>query len=177
MNSSNSMPSSPPEDASSEPGTAPSEDGLTELLIGLLKLCSMIGDPMKVGVCDPVGASTNEVKVVMALAGEGPLAGHDLVHITAMSAMNVSRAIAGAKARGWVEDFNDPENRRRRPVRLTAAGEGAYRQMQPMLHDVAESLLGKLTVRQRREMGHLTDLVLRRIAEWNAAQPQDQAGS
>lgn len=164
------MPASPPEDA-------PAEDGLTDLLISLLKLCSLIGDPMKVGVCDPFDASTNEVKVLMALAGEGPLAGHDLVHITAMSAMNVSRAIAGCKARGWVEDFNDPENRRRRPVRLTDEGEATYRQMQPMLHGVAQSLLGRLTVRQRREMGHLTDLVLRRIAEWNAAQPADQTGS
>lgn len=171
------MPASPPADASSEPTAAASEDGLTDLLISLLKLCSLIGDPMKVGVCDPFAASTNEVKVLMALAGEGPLAGHDLVHITAMSAMNVSRAIAGCKARGWVEDFNDPENRRRRPVRLTEDGEATYRRMQPMLHGVAESLLGKLTVRQRREMGHLTDLVLRRIAEWEAAQPQDQAGS
>lgn len=172
MNSTNSMSSSPSEDLA-----APSGDGLTELLIDLLKLCSMIGDPMKVGVCDPFDASTNEVKVLMALAGEGPLAGHDLVHITAMSPMNVSRAIAGCKTRGWVEDFNDPENRRRRPVRLTATGEVTYRQMQPMLHDVAQSLLGKLTLRQRREMGHLTGLVLRRIAEWNAAQPQDQADS
>lgn len=150
---------------------------MTELLISLLKMCSLIGDPMKVGVCDPAGASTNEVKLVMALAGEGPLAGHDLVHITALSAMNVSRAIAGCKARGWVEDCNDPENRRRRPVRLTAAGEGAYRQMQPLLHGVAESLLGKLTLRQRREMRHLTGLVLRRIAEWEAAQPRDQVDS
>jgi hypothetical protein len=49
--------------------------------------------------------------------------------------------------------------------------------MQPMLHGVAESLLGKLTVRQRREMDNLTSLVLRRIAEWDAAQPKDQAGS
>lgn len=153
------------------------EDDLTPLLISLLKLCSLIGDPMKVGVCDPFDASTSEVKVLMALAGEGPLAGHDLVHMTAMSPMNVSRAIAGCKSRGWVEDYNDPENRRRRPVRLTAEGEATYRQMQPMLHGVAESLLGKLTVRQRREMDNLTSLVLRRIAEWDAAQPKDQAGS
>lgn len=153
------------------------EDDLTPLLISLLKLCSLIGDPMKVGVCDPFDASTSEVKVLMALAGEGPLAGHDLVHMTAMSPMNVSRAIAGCKSRGWVEDYNDPENRRRRPVRLTAEGEATYRQMQPMLHGVAESLLGKLTVRQRREMDNLTTLVLRRIAEWDAAQPKDQAGS
>lgn len=153
------------------------EDDLTPLLISLLKLCSLIGDPMKVGVCDPFDASTSEVKVLMALAGEGPLAGHDLVHMTAMSPMNVSRAIAGCKSRGWVEDFNDPENRRRRPVRLTSEGEATYRQMQPMLHGVAESLLGKLTVRQRREMDNLTSLVLRRIAEWDAAQPKDQAGS
>jgi len=149
-----------------------SDDTLTDLLIQLLKLSALVGGPMKEGVCDPFGASTQEVKVVMALAGEGPLAGHDLVHITAATPMNVSRAIAALKTRGWVEDFTDPDNRRRRPVHLTPAGEAAYRQMQPLLHGVAESLLGKLTQRQQREFGQAATHVLRRIAEWEAAHPQ-----
>jgi hypothetical protein len=42
MNSSNSMPNSMTETLA--------EDDLTPLLISLLKLCSLIGDPMKVGV-------------------------------------------------------------------------------------------------------------------------------
>ena len=99
--------------------TAPAEEGLTDLLVQLLKLCSLMAEPMKQGVCDPAEASTHEIKVVMALAGEGPLAGHDLVHINGATPMNVSRAIASCKARGWVEDHNDPDNRRRRPVRLS----------------------------------------------------------
>jgi DNA-binding MarR family transcriptional regulator len=148
-----------------------SEDGLTDLLIQILKLSSLIAQPMQQGVCDPAGASSHEVKVVMALAGEGPLAGHDLVHINGSTPMNVSRAIASCKERGWVEDHIDPENRRRRPVRLTAAGEAAYRQMQPMLHDVAQALLGKLTTRQRGEFAKLTGQVLGRVAEWEASHP------
>jgi DNA-binding MarR family transcriptional regulator len=150
------------------------DGGLNALLVQLLKLCSLLSDPMKQGVCDPAGASDQEIKVLMALAGEGPLAGHDLVHINGSTPMNVSRAIAGCKARGWVEDHVDPDNRRRRPVRLTAAGEAAYRQMQPMLHDVAVALLGKLTARQRRELGHLTGLVLTRVAEWEKTHPTSE---
>ena len=147
------------------------EDGLTDLLVQLLKLSSLMSEPMKQGVCDPAEASSHEIKVVMALAGEGPLAGHDLVHINGATPMNVSRAIASCKARGWVEDHTDPDNRRRRPVRLTQAGEAAYRQLQPLLNNVADDLLGKLTQRQRRELGHLTGLVLRRIAEWQVTHP------
>ncbi len=146
-----------------------SDSPATPLLVQLLKLCSLINEPMKEGVCDPAGASTNEVKVVMALAGEGPMAGHDLVHILGTTPMNVSRAIAGLKARNWVEDFTDPDNRRRRPVRLTGDGEVAYRQMQPLLDTVAGALLNKLTVRQHRELSHLTGLVLGRIADWEKA--------
>jgi DNA-binding MarR family transcriptional regulator len=151
--------------------SAAGENELTDILIHLLKMSTLLSEPMKQGVCDPAGASTNEIKVIMALAGEGPLAGHDLAHINGSAPMNVSRAIAGCKARGWVEDHVDPDNRRRRPVRLTPAGEAAYRQLHPLLHNVADMLLGRLTQRQRREMMHITSLILTRIAEWEQTHP------
>jgi DNA-binding MarR family transcriptional regulator len=156
------------------PASIAGESELTDLLIQLLKLCTLLNEPMKQGVCDAAGATPNEVKIIMALAGEGPLAGHDLAHINGSTPMNVSRAIAGCKARGWVEDHTDPDNRRRRPVRLTAAGEAAYRQLHPMLHNVADTLLGRLTLRQRRDMTHATSLILGRIAEWEQTHPASE---
>ncbi|HWU04443.1 MAG TPA: MarR family transcriptional regulator [Novosphingobium sp.] len=161
----NAMPSDAGADHQPAP-TAAGEDPLLALLIQLLKLSSLISAPMKVGVCDPAEVSTNEVKVLMALAGEGPLAGHDLVEIMGTPPMNVSRALAALKARGWVEEAQDPENRRRRPVRLTIEGEGAYARLLPHVARVAGALLGKLTQRQQREMAHLVGLVLGRMAEW-----------
>ena len=106
-------------------------DDSFDLLVRLLKLGSFINSPMKDGVCDPLGISQIELKVMMALAGEGALAGHDLVEIMGVPAMNVSRALATLRDKGWIEDAQDPENRRRRPVRLSAAGEQAYARTLP----------------------------------------------
>jgi len=107
------------------------EDSNFHLLIRILKLGSFVNGPMKDGVCDPSGVSHLEVRVMMALSGEGELAGHDLVEIMGVPAMNVSRTLAALKARGWVEQASDPTNRRRRPVRLSAAGTAAYAALRP----------------------------------------------
>jgi DNA-binding MarR family transcriptional regulator len=142
------------------------EDSSFTLLIRLLKLGSFIHGPMKDGVCDPCAVSQVELKVMMALSGEGELAGHDLVEIMGMPAMNVSRALAALKTRGWIEDAVDPENRRRRPVRLSKAGEAAYQQTLPALEAVAEALLGGLTPRQQREFAALSDKIIAAMIAW-----------
>jgi DNA-binding MarR family transcriptional regulator len=141
-------------------------EGRFALLIQLLKLASFINSPMKDGVCDPSGVSQIELKVMMALSGEGELAGHDLVEIMGLPAMNVSRALAALKERGWIEEAADPVNRRRRPVRLSAAGLTAYQQTRPAIEAVAEALLGGLTARQQREFAALSDKVIVAMVEW-----------
>jgi DNA-binding MarR family transcriptional regulator len=141
-------------------------DGSFAQLIRLLKLGSFINGPMKDGVCDPSGFSQIELKVMMALAGEGDLAGHDLVEIMGVPAMNVSRALAALKDRGWIENAADPVNRRRRPVRLSAAGKDAYQQTRPAIEAVAEALLGNLTPRQQREFAAISDKIIAAMIEW-----------
>lgn len=138
----------------------------TDLLVGLLKLGSFISGPMRDGVCDPAEINTAELRVIMALAGEGELAGHDLVEITGLPPMNVSRTIATLRERGWIEDCADPDNRRRRPVRLSAAGHAAYARTQPYFAVVAEALLGTLTSRQRQQLATLTDKVNAQLISW-----------
>lgn len=142
------------------------EDSNFDLLIRILKLGSFVNGPMKDGVCDPSGVSHLEVRVLMALSGEGELAGHDLVEIMGVPAMNVSRALAALKARGWIEQASDPANRRRRPVRLSTAGTAAYAALLPATEQVAEALLGGLTPRQRREFAALSDKVIDAMIAW-----------
>jgi DNA-binding MarR family transcriptional regulator len=149
-----------------EPSAAKPVPEPAQLLIRLLKLGSFISGPMRDGVCDPAEISSNELRVIMALAGEGELAGHDLVEITGLPAMNVSRAIAALHDRGWIEDAIDPDNRRRRPVRLSAEGHEAYRRTQPYFDVVADALLGTLTTRQRAQLASLTDKVNARLITW-----------
>lgn len=144
----------------------PGDDERFALLVRLLKLGSFINGPMKDGVCDPCEVSQIEMKVLMALAGEGNLAGHDLVEIMGLPAMNVSRALAGLRAQGWIEDARDPDNRRRRPVRLSAAGWSKYRETMPALETLAADLLASLSARQLREFSGLADRVISSMADW-----------
>ena len=156
-------------DATAHPGPAAlatSGQSQFDLLIRLLKLGSFINGPMKDGVCDPSGVSQIELKVMMALAGEGDLAGHDLVEIMGVPAMNVSRALATLRTRGWIEDTVDPDNRRRKPVRLTAAGTEAYQALLPAVETVAEAILGGLTPRQQREFAALSAKPIAAMTDW-----------
>lgn len=137
-----------------------------DLLIRLLKLGSFINGPMKDGVCDPSGVSQIELKVLMALAGEGDLAGHDLVEIMGVPAMNVSRALATLRGHGWIEDTTDPENRRRKPVRLTDAGVQAYQSLLPAVETVADAVLGGLSPRQQREFAAISDKLIAAMTDW-----------
>lgn len=137
-----------------------------EILIQLLKLGSFINTPMKDGVCDPGGIGPTELKIIMALAGEGALAGHDLVEIMGVTAMNVSRGIKQLRALGLVEDSEDSGNRRRRPVRLSAAGAQAYAQFVPLLNTVAEALVGSLSKVQRRHFSASADIIIANMANW-----------
>lgn len=136
------------------------------LLIRLLKLASLISTPMVDGVCEPSGISQIELKVLMALTGEGELAGHDLVEIMGMPAMNVSRALAALRARGWIEDCADPDNRRRKPVRLTPAGRTAYERLAPLLKAVAGALVGGLGKAEQQRLAQTADKLIAAMADW-----------
>jgi DNA-binding MarR family transcriptional regulator len=145
------------------PGAVPDD---LALLIRLLKLGSLINTPMIDGVCEPSGISPIELKVLIALTGEGDLAGHDLVEIMGMPAMTVSRAIAQLRGRGWVEDCADPDNRRRKPVRLTAAGRDATDRLAPLLEATASALVGGLTKADRQRLAQIADKLNAAMADW-----------
>lgn len=156
-------------DAPVNTAAEPHEELCFAQLIRLLKLGSFVNVPMKEGVCDPCGITQIELKVVMALAGEGDLAGHDLVEIMGVPAMNVSRALATLRERGWIEDALDRENRRRRPVRLSDKGWSEYRKLMPAVNSVAEALLGGLTVRQQREFAAISERIIAAMTAWSEA--------
>jgi DNA-binding MarR family transcriptional regulator len=147
-------------------GQSPSAAPPVGLLIQLLKLGSFINSPMKDAVVDPNGVSQVELKVLLALSGEGALAGHDLVEIMGLPAMNVSRALASLRGRGWIEDAEDTDNRRRKPVKLTAAGWAEFKVLEPGINLLAEALLGHLSPKQAREFSATADTIIARMTGW-----------
>ncbi|HEX7759330.1 MAG TPA: MarR family transcriptional regulator [Caulobacteraceae bacterium] len=136
------------------------------LLIELLKLASIIGRPMKEAVADPHELSTNELRVLMCLAGEGPLAGQDISMIMSIPPMNVSRALAVLSERGWTEQASNKGNRRRRPVQLSPAGWQAYRALLPDVRLVARRLFASLEREERQHLAHIFNRLIAQVEAW-----------
>jgi DNA-binding MarR family transcriptional regulator len=137
-----------------------------QLLVLLLKQASLITRPMVEGVADPNGISPNELRIVMCLGGEGALAGHDITEIMGIPPMNVSRALASLLGRGWIEKVRDVNNRRRKPVQLSARGWEAYRALTPDVRTVADYLLGALTANERALLVRISSKIVARMEDW-----------
>ncbi|MCX7285939.1 MAG: MarR family winged helix-turn-helix transcriptional regulator [Novosphingobium sp.] len=141
-------------------------EGEVALLVDLLKLGTFIGTPMRDGVAEPVGLTHTDLRIVLALGGEGELAGHDLSEIMGVPPMNVSRAIAALSERGLVEPGRNRSNRRRKPVRLTPAGEALFAQTVPAMERVGANLFKGVPQRDRDAFRRVAATVLSRIGRW-----------
>jgi DNA-binding MarR family transcriptional regulator len=149
--------------AANDPG-----NGDVSLLISMLRFATLINRPMRDGVAIPGGISPNELKIVIALGGEGERAGHELADIFGIQPMNVSRALAALTERGWVEQVNDPANRRRKPHRLTEKGWAGYRALGPQIKAVAHFLFSTLAPNERAGMATVLDKLYHQLLEWDA---------
>src|SRR5271167_5260889 len=108
-------------------------DHQIDLLVAMLRFASLISRPMRDGVADYAGFSSNELRILMALSGEGESAGHDLAELMGMHTMNVSRALAALLKMGLVEPVKNTRNRRRKPYRISARGASAHAALEPRI--------------------------------------------
>lgn len=147
-------------------GPLPAVDEDVSLLIDLLKLGTFIATPMRDGVADPMGLTPTDLRIVLALGGEGELAGHELSEIMGVPPMNVSRAIAALTERGLVEPGANRSNRRRKPVRLTDAGQRLFARTIPAMAHVGADLFKGVSQRDREAFRRVAASVLARIGRW-----------
>jgi DNA-binding MarR family transcriptional regulator len=141
-------------------------DRQIELLVAMLRFASLISRPMRDGVADPAGFSSNELRILMALSDRGESAGHDLAELMGMQAMNVSRALASLYAMGLVEPVENSGNRRRKPHRISSRGATTYTSMKPNIAQVASYLFGTLSVRERASLRKLLMKLDARVLRW-----------
>ncbi len=142
------------------------QDRDNALLIALLRIASVINRPMRDGVADPEGLSLNELRILMALGGEGTAAGHMLGEVMGMQPMNVSRALATLSALGLVAQVDDAANRRRKPYALTAQGVQRHAALAPELAQVARFLFGALKATERNALARLLAKLDARLDQW-----------
>src|SRR5687768_8221950 len=144
--------------------------GEVELLVAMLRIVSLISRPMRDGVADPAGLSANELRILMALSGEGESAGHDLAELMGMHAMNVSRTLASLHAMGFVEQVRNPTNRRRKPHRLSTRGARAHAALAPNIAQVARFLFGTLTPQERSSLRRILGKLDRQVLAWQPSE-------
>jgi DNA-binding MarR family transcriptional regulator len=142
------------------------QDHQIELLVHMLRFSSIISRPMRDGVADPAGFSSNELRILMALSGEGESAGHDLAELMGMHAMNVSRALSSLHAMGLVEAAKNSKNRRRKPYRISTRGASAHLALQRRIAQIASFLLGALTLRERNTLRRILTKLDRQVLAW-----------
>jgi DNA-binding MarR family transcriptional regulator len=141
------------------------------LLVAMLRYASLISRPMRDGVADLAGYSSNELRILMALSDEGESAGHDLAELMGMQAMSVSRALASLQAMGLVEAVENSSNRRRKPYIVSARGAATYAAMKPNIAKVSRFLFGPLSARERARLGKLLANLNQQVLRW---QPRER---
>jgi DNA-binding MarR family transcriptional regulator len=139
-------------------------------LVAMLRFASLISRPMRDGVADPAGFSSNELRILMALSGEGESAGHDLAELMGMHAMNVSRALTSLRRMGLVEPARNIKNRRRKPYRISARGARAHVALEPYIAQIARHLFGALTASERAAFRKTLAKLDRQVQMWQPAE-------
>jgi DNA-binding MarR family transcriptional regulator len=137
-----------------------------ELLVAMLKYASLISRPMRDGVADPTGFSSNELRILMAVSGLGEAAGHDLAELMGMHAMNVSRALTALHRMGLVEPAKNVKNRRRKPYRVSARGVTAYVGLEPRIAQISRFLFGTLTSTERDSLRKILAKLDQQVLTW-----------
>jgi DNA-binding MarR family transcriptional regulator len=136
------------------------------LLIDLLKVATRIATPMRDDVADPEAVSVVELRIILALGGEGELAGHDLAELMAMQPMNVSRALAILLDLGLVGKVDNSDNKRRKPYRLTDKGKAKFISMTRRMAHVSEFVFEALDAEEMKLIGPILAKLDQHLCEW-----------
>jgi hypothetical protein len=164
-------PASPPSRAEPAHAEPPRNalDGVDDdaaLLVDLLKLATFVSEPMRAGVAEPLDLGPTDLRIILALGGEGELAGHELSAIMGVQPMNVSRALVALHQKGLVEPGEDLANRRRKPFRLSPAGQAMYARSVPAMAEVSRNLFSGFAQRDRAAFRRAAARLLVRMTNW-----------
>jgi DNA-binding MarR family transcriptional regulator len=102
-----------------------------------------------------LGRGSGRVKTLLSLT-HGPLSLGALAEIIGADAPYATLIVNELQARGLVSRTYDPDDRRRKLVALTAAGEDAANRAQEVICQPPQPLLDALS---KPELAHLTDLL------------------
>ncbi|MBL8537158.1 MAG: winged helix-turn-helix transcriptional regulator [Hyphomonadaceae bacterium] len=95
------------------------------------------------------GLSVWQWRVLCTLGAEGPKTAQNVVELSAMDKMTVSRAIQGLRRRGLVSRTKSKADARSYLLTLTSHGVSTYNEIVPLALAFQEAVLGDLAPHQR----------------------------
>jgi DNA-binding MarR family transcriptional regulator len=96
------------------------------------------------------GVGLPEMRLLSTLSSEGPLAGHQLVALTAMDKALVSRVLATLARRTYVKGSPPDADARRRVWSLTRSGEQLVKRLQPQWRQREAIIQADLSAAERK---------------------------
>ena len=129
-----------PRDASGPFG----ETETADVLHRLLKLHNRLMGPFATHLEKQHRITVNGFRVLMLTGRLGVTASHELVEVLGVNPMSVHRAVQSLHEQGRIAIEPDPDDCRRKSLRLTPEGQRLYRQMLPTSGMVAEYLFSLL---------------------------------
>ena len=130
------------------------------ILHHVLKLNQRLLLPYSTHIEKQFRISFSEFRVLMLIGRLGSPASHEIAEISGVGVMSISRAVSALQRRGRITVKADPENRRRKLLRLTPVGEKLYRQLAPTTDKVARYLFESLRPDEVRALDrYLTTLI------------------
>lgn len=120
------------------------ESASADALHGVLKLANKLMAPFSTYLEHRHKISLNEFRLLMLIGRFPHSASHELVELTGVNPMSVSRAVAALQKHGRIMVDRDETNRRRKTLSLTAEGERLYKAMRPQTDSVADYLVSAL---------------------------------
>jgi DNA-binding MarR family transcriptional regulator len=115
-----------------------------DILHHVLKLNQRLLAPYSTHIEKQFRISFSEFRVLMLIGRLRSPASHEIAEVSGVGVMSISRAVSALQRHGRITVKADPKNRRRKLLRLTAAGEKLYRQLSPMAEKVARYLFESL---------------------------------
>ena len=138
-----------------------------EMLHNILKLANRLMAPFSLYLANQHRISLNEFRVMMLIGHYGSVASHELVELTGVNAMSISRAVTALEKHNRVVGVPDAANRRRKKLTLTAEGDRLFRAMRPATDLVAEFLLQRLKSHEKATLDHILHTLIETLEAKN----------
>lgn len=131
-----------------------------DILHRLLKLHNRLMAPFATHLEKQHRITVNGFRVLMLTGRLGITASHELVEVLGVSAMSVHRAVQALHAQGRLAIEPDPDDSRRKSLRLTAEGQRLYRQMLPTTGMVTDYLFSLLSPSEVGEFDRMVSVLV-----------------